>query len=116
MRHYIDRQTIYDLRIDLQNEYAMPFVAALPVFNHFYIGQQEYFIDADEVSPTYSDIFDATGGVEMKVRPKQELFRNVMCGEENTAGCVPPPNFLVQRRGPNEDYVTLQTGGRIALH
>ena len=116
MRHYIDRQTIYDLRIDLQNEYAMPFVAAFPVFNHFYIGQQEYFIDADEVSPTYSDIFDATGGVEMKVRPKQELFRNVMCGEENTAGCVPPPNFLVQRRGPNEDYVTLQTGDRIALH
>jgi hypothetical protein len=54
--------------------------------------------------------------VEMKVRMKEELFRNVMCGEENTAGCVPPPNFLVQRRGPNEDYVTLQTGDRIALH
>lgn len=115
MRHYADRQTRYELRIDLQNEYTLPFVAAWPVFHHFYVGQQEYSIDPEAIEPTYQDVFDGTGGVILSVRPKQELLRNVRCVEENEAGCPPPPNYLVQGTGPNTDYILTQAGDRILL-
>jgi len=114
LRHYVDRQTKYDLFIDLQNEYAMPFVAALPVFDHVYIDQTEYIVDADEFEPIYDDVFDGTGGVQMTIRPKQELFRNVMCAEEGP-GCTPKPIQLGQLQRSDLD-VLLQTGDKIKLH
>jgi hypothetical protein len=33
---------------------------------------------------------------------------------EDNGGCKPPPNFLVQGSGPNENYVT-QTDGSLIL-
>ena len=116
VRHYADRQTRYELRIDLQNEGTLPFVAALPVFHHFYVGQAEYSIDPEAIEPTYQDVFDSTGGVILSVRPKQELVRNVRCEAENVAGCPPPPNYLVQGTGPNTDYILTQNGERILLN
>lgn len=116
VRHYADRQTRYELRIDLQNSDTLDFVATLPVFHHFYVGQAEYSIDPEAIEPTYQDVFDSTGGVIMSVRPKQQLVRNVRCQEENTAGCPPPPNYLVQGTGPNVDYILTQNGERILLN
>ena len=114
-RHYADRQTRYELRIDLQSEFALPFISAWPVFHHFYVGQQEFSIDPEAIEPTYQDVFDGTGGVVLSVRPKQELLRNVRCEAENEAGCPPPPNYLVQGTGPNTDYILTQAGDRILL-
>ena len=92
----------------------MPFVAALPVFDHVYIDQTEYIVDADEFEPIYDDVFDGTGGVQMTIRPKQELFRNVMCAEEGP-GCTPKPIQLGQLQRSDLD-VLLQTGDKIKLH
>lgn len=114
-RHYADRQTRYELRIDLQSEFTLPFISAWPVFHHFYVGQQEFSIDPEAIEPTYQDVFDGTGGVVLSVRPKQELLRNVRCEAENEAGCPPPPNYLVQGTGPNTDYILTQAGDRILL-
>ena len=114
-RHYADLQLKYELRIDLQNERTLQYLAALPLFDHFYVEQQEYSIDAEPFEPTYEDVFDAVGGLILNIRPKQELIRNVRCDAENLAGCPPPPNYLVQGTGPNTDYILTQAGDRILL-
>ncbi len=114
-RHYADLQLKYELRIDLQNERTLQYLAALPLFDHFYVEQQEYSIDAESFEPTYEDVFDAVGGLILSIRPKQELIRNVRCDAENIAGCPPPPNYLVQGTGPNSDYILTQAGDRILL-
>ena len=104
----------YDLLIDLQSEHTLPFIAALPMFDHVYIGQTEYIVDTEQVEPEYDDIFDGTGQVSMTVRPKQQLLRNVMCGPE-LGGCVPKPTQLGTQVGIDGD-VLLQTGGLIELN
>ena len=111
---YVDRQRSMELRIGLQSEYVHPFLSALPVFSHFYVGQTEYVFDGEPYEPGYADVFDGTGTVIMKIRPKQEIFRRVACAEESS-GCVPPPNLWVQGTGPNENYILTQAGQTIEL-
>lgn len=114
-RPYADRQRIMELRIGLNSEYLHPFLSTFPLWDHFYIGQEEFVVDAETYAPQYQDVFDGTGGVVLAVRPKQELLRKVQCAEE-LAGCVPPPNLWVQGTGPNNDYILTQTGDRILLN
>ena len=115
MNHYVDRQRKMELRIGLQSEYIHPYLAALPVFAHFYIGQEEYVIDSDAYEPLYGDAQDGTGGIVLSVRPKEELFRRVQCAEEGP-GCVAPPNLWVQGTGPNNNLITTEDNKAILIH
>jgi hypothetical protein len=64
-----------------------PFLSTLCMFDHVYIGNNEYSFDAEEYTPEYGPQ-SATGGVGFTVRPKQELLRKVVC-EPVGAGCDP---------------------------
>ena len=115
-RYYADRQRVMELRVDPLDEFGHDFLSALVLYDHFYIGQTEYVIDADDYQPAYGDVWDDQGGVVLKVRPKQELARKVLLGPDDVA-CSPPPNYWVQGSGPNEDYILQeQNGDRIRLH
>lgn len=103
-RYYADRRRKMLLKIDRVGESAHRFLSTIPNWDHFYIGQQEYVMGADEYVPGYQDIWEAYGGVIRTVEPREELFRKVRCTEEN-AGCTPPPNYHVQGTGPNTDYI-----------
>lgn len=115
MNNYVDRQRKMELRIGLQSEWVHPYIASLPVFAHFYIGQDEYVLDAESYEPLYGDVFEGTGGIVMTVRPKEELFRRVQCAEEGP-GCTPPPNLWVQGTGPNNNLILTEDGNAILLH
>lgn len=109
-RYYADRQRKMELRMDKLGESAHRFLSTIPAWDHFYIGQEEYVMDADEYIPVYTDPYESTGPIIRMVRPRQELFRKVRCGEESP-GCVPPPNYHVQGSGPNTDYIVQEANG-----
>ena len=109
-RYYADRRRKMELRIDRVGESAHRFLSTIPVWDHFYIGQDEYVMGADEYVPGYEDVYEAYGGIIRTVVPRQELMRKVRCGEES-AGCVPPPNYHVQGTGPNTDYIIQEENG-----
>lgn len=115
MTNYADRQRKMELRIGLQSEYVHPFISALPVFGHFYIGQEEFVFDNEGYEPLYGDVFDGTGGIVLAVRPKEELFRRVQCEAEGP-GCSPPPNYWVEGTGPNNDLVITEDDEAILIN
>lgn len=115
MRHYGDSQRRMELRIGFQSEYAHPFLSLLPILPSFFIGQQEYVAAGDAYEPAYGDVFDGTGGIVLTVFPKEELRRVVMCGPEPDP-CPPPPNYLCQTTGPNDDLIVTQQGEAILLY
>jgi len=86
-RHYIDRQRVMSLSIERQDDRLHPFISAMPMFDHFYIGADEYSIDADGYEPEYGEE-TSVGAVLFNVRPKQELLRKVLCDEVGE-GCDP---------------------------
>lgn len=114
MNNYVDRQRTMELRIGLQSEWVHPFIAALPVFAHFYVGQQEFVFDAEGYEPLYGDVFEGTGGIVLSLKPKEELFRRVQCEAEGP-GCLPPPNLWVQGTGPNNNFVITQDNETIIV-
>lgn len=109
-RYYADRRRNMELRIDRVGESAHRFLSTIPLWDHFYIGQEEYVMGADEYVPGYEDIYEAYGGIIRTVVPRQELMRKVRCGEESP-GCTPPPNYHVQGTGPNTDYIIQEENG-----
>jgi hypothetical protein len=82
INNYVDRQRKMELRVGLQSEWVHPFLAAIPVFSHFYVGQEEFVVDAEEYAPLYGDVFEGTGGIVLNLTPKEELFRRVQCEAE----------------------------------
>ena len=86
-RYYIDRQRTMDLLIQLVDEALHPFLAALCMFDHVYIGDDEYSVDANGYDPAYGES-TGTAAVALVVRPKRELLRRVTC-EEPGPGCDP---------------------------
>lgn len=114
--YYVERLRSMELRIDDAGEVANNFLSTLPLYDHVYLGQEEYRVKGDGYEPDYGDVWEAHGNVVLSVEPKQEAMRKVRCLPDVAMGCAPPPNYLVQGTGPNEDYIVLQTGGRIKLH
>ena len=112
-RPYADRRMGLLLRVDNLGEYGHRALSTIPLWDHFYIGEYEYSANADSYEPAYADVYDSTAPVEIGIQPKQELARKIRVVEDN-GGCKPPPNYLVQGSGPNEDYVT-QTNGDLIL-
>ena len=115
VRSYGDSSRRMELRIGLQSEYAHPFLSLLPILPSFLIGQDEYMAAGDAWEPGYGDVFDGTAPMVLTVYPKQELRRVVICGDEPLP-CPPPPNYLVQGTGPNDDLVLTQQGEAILLN
>lgn len=87
-RSFADRDREMTLGTDPLNEDDHSFLSALPLFSHVYIGNDEMFFNADTYEPAYGDVWSATGAVQMQVKFKQELLRNVQCGPE-LEGCAP---------------------------
>jgi hypothetical protein len=112
-RPYADRRMGLLLRVDNLGEYGHRALSTLPLWDHFYIGQDEYSAKADSYEPAYADVYDSTAPIEIGIEPKQDLARKIRVVEDN-GGCKPPPNYLVQGSGPNENYVT-QTDGSLIL-
>lgn len=112
-RPFADRQTRLELAIEPVGEVAHAFLSTLGLYDHFYIGREEYIVTAEAHEPAYSDVYDATAGIIIEIAPKTDLARKIRASED-TGGCQPPPNYLVQGTGPNEDYVT-QTDGNLIL-
>lgn len=105
---YADRQRVLELRLGRLAWWAHDVLSSFAVQDHFYVGVDEYAIDPDGFEPAYGDVWDDQGDVLVKVRPKAELMRKVRC-EEDDGGCSPPPNYLVQGTGPNENWVLQST-------
>ena len=108
-RHRIEREEEREFRItDAHMGYwAHRFVSSLCMFDHLYIGTREYIVNVDEYSPQYPDSINNTGAISLILKPKQELFRKVLC-EPAGAGCNPEndpicttPNVIFF--GPVED-------------
>lgn len=113
---YKDRQRVMELRIGRMDWMAHDAVSAFEVQQHFYINEEEYVLDPDPFEPAWGDVWDDQGDVLRKVRPRHELVRMVSC-EEDDGGCAPPPNYLVQGTGPNENWVLQSTTNeRILIH
>ena len=88
LRTYVDRQEQWELRIATQSQWMHPWIAAWPLFDHLYIGNKEWSVDAEQYTPNYGDSQTGTGSVTLVVRPKEELVRRVRCAEEGE-GCNP---------------------------
>jgi hypothetical protein len=96
-RYYIDRQRVMDLLIQPVDESLHPFLAALPMFDHVYIGETEYSVDATGYEPAYGD-GTGTAAVSLSVRAKRELMRRVTCDEPGE-GCNPINDPICQLPG-----------------
>lgn len=114
-RHRIDRRSERQLRItDPHIGYAAhSFLSALSMFDHFYIGTQEYSVEVEEYEPNYPDTQQNTGPIQLTIRPKQELFRKTLC-EPVGEGCnplndpiCPVPNVVVD--------IALEEGGMFSV-
>lgn len=114
-RYYADRRRTMELRIDRLGEKAHEFISTLPLWDHVYVGPEAYVVKADQYEPAYGDVYESYGGILLKVEPYQELARKVRCAEDD-GGCAPPPNYLVQFTGPNDDYVLQEDGSRILIY
>jgi hypothetical protein len=114
--YYVERMRSMELSVDDAGEIAHDFLSSLPLYDHVYFGQEEYRVKAESFEPDWGDIYEAHGSVIMPVEPKQEGLRKVRTVPDELGGCVPPPNYLVQGTGPNNNYITLNSGGRIKLH
>jgi hypothetical protein len=86
-RHFIDRQAAYQFLIQTQHEKLHPFLAAMSMFDHFYIEDGAWSIDAEAYAPGYDSLTGA-GGVALTVRKVQELVRKVLCDDAGQ-GCDP---------------------------
>jgi len=87
-RYYIDRQSVRSLSIESVSKHLHPFLAAMAMFDHFYIGEVAYSIDADTYQPSYGEGQTGTGSVTLNVRKKMELVRRVLC-DDLGPGCNP---------------------------
>jgi len=87
-RHFIDRQAAYQFLIEIQNNKLHPFLAAMSMFDHFYINDGEWSIDADGYAPGYGEALTGAGGVALSVRKVKELARKVLCVDAGE-GCAP---------------------------
>jgi hypothetical protein len=87
-RHYIDRQAVYQFSIETASQFLHPFLAALAMFDHFYIGETEWSVDAETYAPDYGDGRVSTGAVVLTVRKQKELMRRVLC-DDLGEGCNP---------------------------
>lgn len=85
---YGDRRMKWTLRVGEVNYSDHAFLSLAPLFHHFYIGDREVAVDADDYEPIYGDVRTHMGGVDRTVRPKVELVRNVLCEAEGE-GCSP---------------------------
>ena len=108
-RYYIDRQRVMPLLLQMVDETLHPFLAALCMFDHVYLGASEYSVDANGYDPDYSDALTGTAGTLLTVRPKRELMRRVTCEAPGT-GCDPAndppcsaPNVFLSYRYDAED-------------
>lgn len=115
-RYYAERMRSMEFRVDDAGEIAHDFLSTFPLWDHVYLGQEEYSFKAEGFEPDYGDIWEAHGSIIMPVEPQRENMRKVRCAPDDQGGCVPPPNYLVQGTGPNTNYITLNSGGRIKLH
>ena len=113
-QYYVDMQRIMLVDIKPLDGLLHPHVAAWPLFDHLYIREKEYVVDISNYIPGYEDRLDS-GGVSMKVRPKLELMRKVMCDEVGE-GCnpandpqCPTPGVLIAHYTNSEGftYVTV---------
>jgi hypothetical protein len=87
-RYYIDRQGVRTLSIEPVSKHLHPFLAAMAMFDHFYIGEVAYSIDADTYQPSYGESQTGTGAVTLNVRKKMERVRRVLC-DDLGPGCNP---------------------------
>lgn len=94
-RFYAERTRTMELRIGRVGEFAHNFLSSLPLWDHFFIGDDEYVVTSNTYEPGYEDVYSATGAVLLNVTPYEGDARKVRCVED--FACEPstwPPRSL----------------------
>lgn len=76
------------LRIINEPPHVLKFLSLLPLFNHWYIGLQEYFVNDDEFPEISWTKFRNSGSVDLEIRKKQELIKQQDCTDQNVGGIL----------------------------
>ncbi len=85
-RYYVDRQRTMDFMVQPVDEVLHPFLAALCMFDHVYLNNDEFSVD-EGYEPEYGEQ-SGTAAALLTVRPKRELMRRVTCDDPGP-GCSP---------------------------
>ena len=114
-RHYAKRERVQTLRIERIGEPEAEALAAMALWDRFYIGQVEHVITSDELAQDTADLWELVGGVTLDVAPRVDPAVKIRTTAE-VATCTPPPNYLVEGTGPNDNYVYQENGDRFLLN
>lgn len=87
-RYYADRTARRRLMIKPVDGTLLPYLAALPLFDHVYIDGEPYVVDADAIEPDYVDEWTCTAGLSIGLRPQWEGVSKVLCAAPGP-GCDP---------------------------
>jgi hypothetical protein len=110
-RHFIERQAVYQLSIEIVGAKLHPWLAALAMFDHLYIAGTEWSADADGYAPGYGDQ-TGNGGVAITVRDPKTVLRRVRC-EDIGEGCDPANDPICN--SANADVALVVADGDIIL-
>jgi hypothetical protein len=111
-RHFVERQAVYQLSIEIVGASLHQWLAALPMFDHLYIGQTEWSADADGYAPAYGDAQTGNAGALVTVRDPNTVLRRVRC-EDIGAGCNPKNDPICNPA--NADVAIVVSEGQLVL-
>jgi hypothetical protein len=111
-RHFVERQAVYQLNIEIVGASLHQWLAALPMFDHLYIGQTEWSADADGYAPAYGDAQTGNAGALVTVRDPNTVLRRVRC-EDIGAGCNPKNDPICNPA--NADVAIVVSEGQLVL-
>jgi hypothetical protein len=110
-RHFIERQAVYQLGIEIVGAMLHQWLAALPMFDHLYIGDTEWSVDPDGYSPAY-DAQTGNASALVTVRDPNSTLRRVRC-EDIGAGCDPANDPICNTA--NADVAIVVYEGQLVL-
>ena len=87
------------LRIVNETPHAFKFLSLLPLFNHWYIGSTEYFVNDDEFPEISWNKFRNCGSVDLEIRLKQELIKQQDCTNQEISGLIGEEDLEEQSTG-----------------
>ena len=95
------------LRIINETPFLFDFLSLLPLFNHWYIGAQEYFVNEDEFPEISWSKFYNCGSIDLEIRKKTELIKQQNCTDQETSGQLGEDQVLEQESSGIPIFTTL---------
>jgi len=95
------------LRIINETPHVFKFLSLLPLFNHWYIGNKEYFVNDDEFPEISWNKFRNLGSIDLEIRLKEELIKQQDCTEQETSGIIGTDQELEEQSSGLPVFTTL---------